>query len=299
MPNQEGSATPMTRQASSEVDAAQHDGAPGALRLLALTAVGVGIAALAAATFVLSYTDIRTIVSHAGIQPSYAKVYPLLIDAMLVIALAAVLALRGAGVLSRILAWLTLLVVLGAAAGADTLRSTGWTIPYNVAAGIVAVLPWALIFVAFVLLLAMLRHARRRRQAGQSRSRAALASAEPMAPEPSGAVPASSLPISTPEPWESASIVPRFSSLLAASAAAGAAAGAAAAEAEPWFQARTAEPEPVTQAAADDAGDATGTPDDEIGPAQAESDPTGLAGEPAVPADEAAPQTDETAPQTE
>ena len=87
---------------------------------------------------------------------------------MLVIVLAAVLALRGAGLPSRLLAWLTLLVVLAAAAGADALHAAGRRLPHQAAAITAAVLPWVLVLIAFVLLLAMLRHARLRRTADVS-----------------------------------------------------------------------------------------------------------------------------------
>ena len=51
------------------------------------------------------------------VAPRLARGYPLIIDAMLVIVLAAVLALRGAGLPSRLVAWISLLAVLVAAAG--------------------------------------------------------------------------------------------------------------------------------------------------------------------------------------
>jgi hypothetical protein len=135
------------------------------MRVLGLTAVGVGLAALAAGTFVLSYSGIHALALHAGITPRLARGYPLLIDAMLVIVLAAVLALRGADLPSKLLAWATLLAVLAAAAGADALHAAGRKLPEHVAAVTAAVLPWVLVFLAFALLLAMLRHARLRRQA--------------------------------------------------------------------------------------------------------------------------------------
>jgi len=158
---QAGTAQVGTAQAA----AAQLDRAPRAWRILALVAVCLGLAALAAATFVLSYSGIRAVALEAGITPRLARGYPLLVDAMLVIALAAVLALRGAGLPSKMLAWLTLLVVLAAAAGADALHAAGRTLPHRPAAITAAVLPWALVLIAFALLLAMLRHARLRRAA--------------------------------------------------------------------------------------------------------------------------------------
>ncbi len=200
------------------------------LRILGLAAVCAGVAALAAAAFVLSYSGIRAAAMAAGISAHHADDYPLLIDAMLVIALLAVLGLRGAGWPSRILAWLTLLAVLAAAAGADVEYQTAHRLRYNVAATTAAVLPWALVFVAFVLLLALLRHGRLRRQASAARRQPTLSTDTP----PAGADQqttrrqAPPLPVRTPQPRNSASIVPGFSSQLVTSAAAGAAAGAAA-----------------------------------------------------------------------
>jgi Protein of unknown function (DUF2637) len=137
--------------------------APQAIRILGLAAVGFGVAALAAATFVLSYPAIHVLALRAGVAPRLARGYPLLIDAMLLIVLAAVLALRSASLPSRLLAWGTLLAVLGVAAGADALHAAGRKLPHHVAAIIAAVLPWVLVFLAFALLLAMLRYARVRR----------------------------------------------------------------------------------------------------------------------------------------
>jgi Protein of unknown function (DUF2637) len=151
---------------AAQVGPAPPDRAPRALRILALAAVWLGLAALAAATFVLSYSAIRAVALQAGIEPRLARGYPLLLDAMLVIVLAAVLALRGAGLPSRLLAWLTLLVVLAAAAGAGAMHAAGRRLPHQAAAITAAVLPWVLVLIAFVLLLAMLRHARLRRTVG-------------------------------------------------------------------------------------------------------------------------------------
>ncbi len=145
------------------VSTSQPGEAPSALRVLGLVAVCVGLAGLAAATFVLSYAGIHAIALQAGISPRLARGYPLLLDAMLVVVLAALLSLRGAGVPSKILAWLTLLALFAAAAGADALHAAKVKLPARAAEITAAVLPWALVFLAFVLLLAMLRHAHLRR----------------------------------------------------------------------------------------------------------------------------------------
>src|SRR5580704_17046060 len=67
------------------------------LRLLALVAVAAGVGLLAAAAFVLSYPGIHAVALYAGVPPRLARIYPLIFDAMLVVACAAVLSLRGAG----------------------------------------------------------------------------------------------------------------------------------------------------------------------------------------------------------
>lgn len=133
------------------------------LRLLGLVAVSAGVLLLMAAAFVLSYTGIHAIALSAGIRPRFARIYPVIFDAMLVVACAAVLALRGAGLPSRCYAWLTMLVLLGAAAGADAVHATNTRLPHKPTAAAAAIIPWVLVLLGFGLLLTMLRHARLRR----------------------------------------------------------------------------------------------------------------------------------------
>jgi hypothetical protein len=135
------------------------------LRLLGLAAVAAGLLLLMAAAFVLSYTGIHAIALSAGVSARFARIYPVIFDAMLVIACAAVLALRGAGLPSRCYAWLTMLALLAAAAGADTLHATNTNLPHKIAAAAAAIVPWALVLIGFGLLLALLRQARLRRAA--------------------------------------------------------------------------------------------------------------------------------------
>ena len=130
------------------------------LRGVALTAVIAGVLVLAAAAFVLSYSGIHAIAQQAGISATLARGYPVIFDALLVIACAAVLSLRGAGAVSRFYAWLSLVVLLGATAGADALHSTGTAVPHRTAALVAAIIPWILLLIGFGLLLAMLRHFR-------------------------------------------------------------------------------------------------------------------------------------------
>jgi Protein of unknown function (DUF2637) len=165
--------------------------APGALRATALTAAVVSMLVLAAAAFALSYPGVHAVARQAGVSASMARVYPVIVDAMIVIAAAALLALRGAGLAIRSFAWLILLVLLAAAAGAGVLHATGNTIPHRPAAVTAAVLPWALVLIGFALLLTMLRHAGRRR-GSQARAMKQPQPGRPaQAPEQANGLPAS------------------------------------------------------------------------------------------------------------
>jgi hypothetical protein len=179
---------------------------------------------------------------------------------------------------SRLLAWLTLLAVLGVAAGADALHATGRTLPHDVGTPAAAALPWALVLIAFLLLTATLRHARLRRHAnvaGRTEARRQVAArADP-------------LPVRVPQPWNSVSIVPGFGGQLVSSAAAGAAAGAAAVSESVGGSPDPAAPHVGHDGkgsdrgpdAADDNGSAGRTADDL--PAEVGSQPPGAPSEPA------------------
>lgn len=192
-------------------DPDQQQVSQGGLRAVGVAAVGLGLTALAAAAFVLSYPGIHAFALQAGISSRLAPGYPLLADAMLVVVIAAVLSLRGAGLPSRLLAWLMLLVLLIAAATADALHADGHRIagrPYLVTA---AVLPWALVLIALALLLAILRHIRLRPRAAGHRADAGEARHRP-APPP--------LPKRRPQPQavqrdDAESIIPGLASLPA------------------------------------------------------------------------------------
>jgi hypothetical protein len=138
-----------------------------ALRLVALAAVAAGVGLLAAAAFVLSYAGIHAVALYAGVPPRLARIYPLIFDAMLVVACAAVLSLRGAGLPSRCYAWLSMLGLIVVGAAADTLYATGTRLPHKPTAAVVAIIPWALVLIGFGLLLCMLRHARLRQAAAE------------------------------------------------------------------------------------------------------------------------------------
>ena len=147
------------------------------LRVAALATVAVGVVLLAAAAFVLSYQGIHQIARQAGVSPGLAKLYPLIFDAMLVIAGAAALALRGASWWARCYAWASLLILLAALAIGNALHATGTTLPAQPTKAAVAVIPWVLLLMAFGLLLEMLRHFRTTRSAAAKAAAAGAASA--------------------------------------------------------------------------------------------------------------------------
>jgi hypothetical protein len=133
------------------------------MRLVALVAVVIGLAALTAAACVLSYSSIHQLAIQAGVSARLASVYPLIFDALLVLAGCSVLALRGAGLVSRVYGWLCMLVLLGGLAAGGALHAAATKIPRRLAGVVAAIVPWALVLVGFGLLLALLRYARNRR----------------------------------------------------------------------------------------------------------------------------------------
>lgn len=172
------------RSANQVGDGTQTAGESGrALRTLALVAVVVGLVALTTAACVLTYSSVHDFALRAGISRSLARIYPDIGDAMLVMAGCSVLALRGAGLLGKVYAWLCFIGLLGVLAGSSVVHEAGLNMPLRAAEITAAVFPWALVLVAFGLLLALLRYARRRRQSqranpaladGVASSRAAL-----------------------------------------------------------------------------------------------------------------------------
>ena len=133
------------------------------LTLAALAAMAIGLAALTAAACALSYASIRALAGQADVSAPLARIYPFVLDAALVLAGCAVLALRGAGLLSRIYGWLCFTVLLAGLAAGATVRAAGITVPRQPAEICAAVLPFALVMCGFSLLIAVLRHSRNRR----------------------------------------------------------------------------------------------------------------------------------------
>jgi hypothetical protein len=135
------------------------------LRLVALTAVVIGVMLVALAAFLFSYTGIRQIALQAGVSPGLARLYPLMFDAMLIVTCSAVLATRTAGWGTKSYVWVCLLLVVAAVAVGDALTATGVHLTGQAARATIAVVPWVLLLMGFGIWLVMLRHWRRVRVA--------------------------------------------------------------------------------------------------------------------------------------
>lgn len=129
---------------------------------LANLAVVIVVLALAAATFVLSYTGVHVIALQAGVSPRLARIYPGVFDAVLVIACAAAVMLRYARWWARCYAWLAIIVVIGVVGAADAVHAMNVALPHRQTEGVVAAAPWVLVLLGFSLMLTMLRQPRGR-----------------------------------------------------------------------------------------------------------------------------------------
>ena len=170
-------------------------------RRLANTAVAVAVLAVAAATFVLSYSGVRAIAITGGVSTQLARVYPGVFDAVLVIACVAAVLLRDARWWARAWAWLVVVVLLAAIGATDMLHAMGYTLRHRPTEGIVAAAPVAAVLLAFSLLLTLLRQGRtgagatagRRAAKREPEARPAIvAGASPRPPAPPIALPAAS-----------------------------------------------------------------------------------------------------------
>ena len=93
---------------------------PGRLVNLAIVVV---VVALAAATFVLSYSGVHTIAIQAGVSTRLARVYPGLFAGLLVIACVAGVMLRDARWWARCYAWLVIILVMAAGGAVDAVHA--------------------------------------------------------------------------------------------------------------------------------------------------------------------------------
>ena len=160
-------------------------------RLLNL-AVVIVVLALAAATFVLSYSGMHAIAEQAGVSARLARLYPGVFDAVFVIACVAAIALRDARWWTRAYAWLVIIVVVAVVGAADVVHAMSVALPHRKTEGVVAAAPWVLVLLGFSLMLILLR---------QSRApRADVAPAPVQATDHRPAAPALPPPVQSPVP---------------------------------------------------------------------------------------------------
>lgn len=140
-------------------------------RLLNL-AVVVVVLALAAATFVLSYSGLHAVALQSGVSVRLARVYPATFDAVLVIACAAALTLRDARWWARCYAWFVIVLVVAVVGAADAVHAMHVALQHRTMEGVVAATPWVLALLGFSLMLTILRHSRAQHAAAGAASRA-------------------------------------------------------------------------------------------------------------------------------
>lgn len=128
--------------------------------LLVNLAVLVVVLALAAATFVLSYSGVHAIVLQAGVSARLARIYPGLFDAVFVIACVAAVMLRDARWWARWYAWLVIILVVAVVGAADAVHAMNVALQHRTIEGVVAAAPWVLVLLGFTLMLTMLRQSR-------------------------------------------------------------------------------------------------------------------------------------------
>lgn len=164
------------------------------------------VAILAAATFVVSYAGIRDLAVAAGQPWRVARLYPVILDAVLVVACAAAALLRDASLWRRLYAWACLVVLVGAVGAADAIHAMRVVLPHRPEAGTAAALPWALVMLGFSLWLTMMHHARSGSAPQEPRVAEPPAPSEqdaqmPAPASPAPAAPAPALPKRVPRAW--------------------------------------------------------------------------------------------------
>jgi hypothetical protein len=170
-------------------------------RRLANAAVAVVVLAVAAATFVLSYSGVRAVAITGGVSSQLARVYPGVFDAVLVVACVAAILLRDGRWWARAWAWLVVVVLLAAIGATDMVHAMGYTLRHRPTEGLVAAAPVVAVLLAFSLLLTLLRQSRAAADATAGRRPgerqtdalpAIAAGAAPRLPAPPIALPAAS-----------------------------------------------------------------------------------------------------------
>ncbi|MFL6053312.1 MAG: DUF2637 domain-containing protein [Actinoallomurus sp.] len=130
-----------------------------AQRRLLTAAGGLGVAALAGATFVLSYDDLRALAVQGGAARHRAFLYPGMVDGLVVVVILSILTARRSPWWARAVRWVLLLALIVGAGGAGVERAVhgygGLSRPWL--SGGVAAAPWVILAVAVWLWLSMIK----------------------------------------------------------------------------------------------------------------------------------------------
>jgi hypothetical protein len=128
-------------------------------RRLLTAAGGLGVAALTAATFVLTYADLRALAIQGGAARHRAYLYPGMVDGLLFVVILSILTARRSRWISRALRWLLLVVLVagGGTAGVEHALHGYGRLARSWVSGGVAVAPWAILLIALWLWQSMIK----------------------------------------------------------------------------------------------------------------------------------------------
>ena len=130
------------------------------LRTGAVMIMVSGVVLLALAAFLFSYAGVHETALAGGVPRHLARLYPLIIDAIVVLACVAALAFRGAERWLQAYAWLLVVVVFTASGAISAIHAAHVSLPQRPTAVAAAILPWVLLLLGFGLLLSLLRQRR-------------------------------------------------------------------------------------------------------------------------------------------
>jgi Protein of unknown function (DUF2637) len=228
---------------------------------------GLGVLALAAGTFVLSYDDLRLLALRGGAARRWAYLYPGMLDGLVVVIILAIFTARRSGWFARSVRWLLLVILIVGAGAASVQRAVkGYAALPDTWVNVgVAVAPWTILIIAVWLWISMIKQMlglRKRRRRGSGDALESGVPAGPVEPVPATVVdkaiipgfePAETKPL--PRPTSIRELEPVREPVPAGEA-----------ESDPWDAALLKTPEPWEGARP------SGSRDDEYGPVEP-SDP--------------------------